>query len=59
MTTSEAMTQLGRIGGSVKSEKKAAACRANGKKGGRPKLTNKQIEQFADKVVADWREMNK
>jgi hypothetical protein len=59
MTTSEAMTQLGRIGGSVKSPRKAAACRANGKLGGRPKLTNKQIEQFADKVVGEWREMNK
>ena len=34
---SEAATTLGRKGGSVKSEKKTAASRANGKKGGRPK----------------------
>ena len=32
----EAARILGRAGGSVKSEKKAAAARENGKKGGRP-----------------------
>jgi hypothetical protein len=33
----EAAALLGRKGGSVKSERKAAASRANGKKGGRPR----------------------
>jgi hypothetical protein len=33
----EAAALLGRKGGSVKSEKKAAASRENGKKGGRPR----------------------
>ena len=33
----EAARILGRAGGSVKSERKAAAARENGKKGGRPK----------------------
>lgn len=59
VSVSEAAAILGRVGGSVKSPRKAAACRANGKLGGRPKLTNRQIEQFADKVVGEWREMNK
>lgn len=49
----------GRIGGCVKSPAKAAAARANGKRGGRPRITNRQIEQFATKVVADWQEMQK
>jgi len=35
-----AAATLGRKGGSVKSERKAAASRANGKKGGRPKKEN-------------------
>lgn len=35
---SSAAASLGRKGGSVKSERKAAACRENGKKGGRPNL---------------------
>lgn len=34
---SEAMRLLGRKGGSAKSDAKAAAVRANGKKGGRPR----------------------
>jgi hypothetical protein len=33
----KAAQQLGRLGGRVKSERKAAAVRENGKKGGRPK----------------------
>lgn len=33
----QAAAQLGRLGGSVKSDAKAAAARANGLKGGRPK----------------------
>lgn len=32
-----AATTLGRLGGSARSERKAAASRANGKRGGRPK----------------------
>jgi Protein of unknown function (DUF2442) len=35
--TSRWMAQLGRIGGSVRSRAKAAAARANGRNGGRPK----------------------
>jgi hypothetical protein len=31
------LSRIGRKGGSVRSEAKAAACRANGKKGGRPR----------------------
>jgi len=59
VSVSEAAAILGRIGGSVKSPRKAAACRANGKRGGRPQITNKQVAQFADKVVAEWREISK
>ena len=33
----KAAAALGRKGGRVKSEKKAASCRENGKKGGRPR----------------------
>jgi hypothetical protein len=33
---------LGKLGGKVKSEAKAAAARENGKKGGRPKSTEQQ-----------------
>lgn len=33
----QAAVELGKLGGSVKSEKKAKAVRENGKKGGRPK----------------------
>jgi hypothetical protein len=49
----------GRVGGRSKSPAKLKAARENGKLGGRPKLTNAQIEKFADKVVADWRELSK
>jgi len=35
--TSEWMAQLGRVGGSARSQAKAAAARANGRRGGRPK----------------------
>lgn len=35
--TSKWMAQLGRVGGSVRSRSKAAAARANGKRGGRPR----------------------
>lgn len=37
MTKNPAAVALGRLGGSVKSEAKTIAARANGKKGGRPK----------------------
>ena len=38
---SEAASLLGKKGGSVKSERKTAAVRENGKKGGRPKMPMK------------------
>ena len=38
----EAARILGRAGGSVKSEKKAAAARENGKKGGRPRKNKEE-----------------
>jgi hypothetical protein len=37
MKISEIAAQLGRLGGKVKSVRKAEAARRNGKKGGRPK----------------------
>ena len=43
----EAARILGRAGGSVKSERKAAAARENGKKGGRPrKNADKRMQKF-------------
>ena len=39
----EAARILGRAGGSVRSEKKAAASRENGKKGGRPRKKKEEI----------------
>jgi len=62
MTVTEAMSELGRAGGSVKSPRKAAAARENGRRGGRrprAKLTTAQIEKFADKIVSEWRELSK
>jgi hypothetical protein len=44
ITTKEAMSELGRIGGSVKSARKAAAARENGKLGGKKKQP-RQIPQ--------------
>lgn len=41
---SKAASALGRKGGSVKSEAKAAASRKNGKLGGRPKKDRKKEE---------------
>ena len=41
----EAARILGRAGGSVKSERKAAAARENGKKGGRPKSATAQMRE--------------
>jgi len=38
----EAARILGRAGGSVRSEKKAAASRENGKKGGRPRKNKEE-----------------
>ena len=37
LKTPSAAAALGRKGGSAKSERKTAACRENGKRGGRPK----------------------
>lgn len=37
MTKNQAAKELGRHGGLAKSQRKAKACRENGKKGGRPK----------------------
>ncbi len=42
-TVSDYMREIGKRGGSVKSERKAAASRANAKKGGRPKKADKDI----------------
>ena len=42
MEIHEAAKVLGRKGGSVKSEKKAAAARENGKKGGRPRKNKEE-----------------
>jgi len=63
MEVSEAAAILGRLGGRVggrsKSPAKLKAARKNGLRGGRPKLTNAQIEKFADKLVTEWRELAK
>lgn len=45
----QAAVELGRLGGSAKSEKKAKASRENGKKGGRPK--SKEEEKLGGKKV--------
>jgi hypothetical protein len=44
MDAKKAAAALGRKGGLVKSEKKAAAVRENGKKGGRPKNSDFEID---------------
>ena len=38
------IAELGRKGGKKKSKAKAAAARANGKKGGRPKSTHRPVK---------------
>jgi hypothetical protein len=62
VSISEAAAILGRVGGRVggqsKSLAKIRAARENGKRGGRPKLTNAQIEKFADKLVSEWRTLS-
>ena len=40
--SNKAAQQLGRLGGKVSSEAKAAAARANGAKGGRPKMSGQE-----------------
>jgi len=47
-TTSKAAATLGRKGGKVRSEAKTAAVRANGLKGGRPRVTN--LRKIADRL---------
>jgi len=37
------LAKIGKRGGSAKSERKAAACRANGAKGGRPRIKKGKI----------------
>jgi hypothetical protein len=46
---------LGSIGGSVTSEAKAAASRENGKKGGRPKVTDDTAcERCGKRHMSEW-----
>jgi len=59
VSISQAAAVLGRRGGQSRSLAKVSTAQQNGKRGGRPKLTNAQIEKFASKVVADWRELSK
>ncbi len=59
MTISDAARILGQRGGQSRSELKISAARRNGQRGGRPKLTNAQIEKFAGKIVSEWRELQK
>ena len=47
-----------RVLGRVRSARKAEAARKNGKLGGRPRITNAQIEKFASTVVQQWREIS-
>lgn len=52
---SAAAAALGRKGGSVKSEAKAASSAANGKKGGRPmKLDNQQLGCLSIQIRKTW-----
>jgi hypothetical protein len=55
VSVSQAAATLGRLGGQSRSQAKVAAARQNGKLGGRPKVSNAQIERFADKLVNEWR----
>lgn len=57
-TVSQAASILGRLGGQAKSARKAAASRRNGKRGGRPKITAAQINEFAGRIVGEWRELS-
>lgn len=63
VSVSEAAAILGRLGGrrggQSRSLAKVSAARQNGKLGGRPKLSDAQIQKFADKVVGEWRELAK
>ena len=59
ISVSGAAAILGRAGGRVRSERKAKAARENGKRGGgQRRVTNAQIEKFADGVVTAWRELS-
>ena len=46
-----AAVALGRLGGLAKSQRKAEAVRANGKKGGRPKKSAKRVQVLKDYVT--------
>jgi hypothetical protein len=59
VSISQAAAVLGRRGGQSRSLAKVSTAQQNGKRGGRPKLTNAQIEKFADKLVTEWRELAK
>jgi hypothetical protein len=47
------MRHVGRLGGSARSQAKAAAARANGRKGGRPRATRKPLQKSRAKLRAE------
>lgn len=52
----KAAQQLGSLGGSVKSEAKTAAARANGAKGGRPKIKTGHSQKNIAAVRRWWKQ---
>jgi hypothetical protein len=51
---SSAASLLGRKGGQAKSERKTAAVRENGKKGGRPKKEGTTMEELIRRALAEY-----